>query len=71
MALTADGWRMGSHVAALGLTVFAYRYARKQSGNRRFTFGSDMGCGLPRQRTVAIIPPFFPVAPPTFGVKQE
>jgi cation diffusion facilitator family transporter len=40
MALLADGWHMGSHVAALGLAVFAYRYAQRQSGNVRFTFGT-------------------------------
>jgi cation diffusion facilitator family transporter len=40
MALLADGWHMGSHVAALGLAVFAYQYARRQSGNIRFTFGA-------------------------------
>ncbi|GHU11364.1 cation efflux system protein [Betaproteobacteria bacterium] len=40
MALLADGWHMGSHVTALGLAVFAYRYARRQSGNARFTFGT-------------------------------
>jgi cation diffusion facilitator family transporter len=39
MALLADGWHMASHVAALGLAVFAYRYARRQSDNARFTFG--------------------------------
>ncbi|MDR0673609.1 MAG: CDF family Co(II)/Ni(II) efflux transporter DmeF [Zoogloeaceae bacterium] len=40
MALLADGWHMSTHAAALGLTVFAYRYARRQSGNARFTFGT-------------------------------
>ena len=40
MALLADGWHMASHVAALGLAVFAYRYARLQSNNARFTFGA-------------------------------
>ncbi|MCL2022132.1 MAG: CDF family Co(II)/Ni(II) efflux transporter DmeF [Betaproteobacteria bacterium] len=40
MALLADGWHMASHVAALGLAVFAYRYARQQAGNARFTFGA-------------------------------
>jgi len=40
MALLADGWHMASHVAALGLAVFVYRYARRQSGNTRFTFGA-------------------------------
>jgi cation diffusion facilitator family transporter len=40
MALLADGWHMGSHVAALGIAAFAYRYARRQSDNSRFTFGT-------------------------------
>jgi cation diffusion facilitator family transporter len=40
MALLADGWHMGSHVAALGLAVFAYRYAKQQADNHRFTFGA-------------------------------
>jgi cation diffusion facilitator family transporter len=40
MALLADGWHMGSHVAALGLTAFAYRHARRQAANSRFTFGT-------------------------------
>ncbi len=40
MALLADGWHMGSHVAALGIAAFAYRYARQQTGNARFTFGT-------------------------------
>jgi cation diffusion facilitator family transporter len=40
MALLADGWHMGSHVAALGLTAFAYRYARRRADDARFTFGT-------------------------------
>ncbi|MDY6903420.1 MAG: CDF family Co(II)/Ni(II) efflux transporter DmeF [Thermodesulfobacteriota bacterium] len=40
MALLADGWHMGTHVAALGITVFAYWYARKHRNNVRFTFGT-------------------------------
>lgn len=40
MALLADGWHMGSHAAALGLSVFAYGYARKRAGDSRFTFGT-------------------------------
>ena len=40
MALLADGWHMGSHVAALGLAAFAYRYARRQADDARFTFGT-------------------------------
>ena len=39
MALLADGWHMATHVGALGITVFAYRYARRHSKDKRFTFG--------------------------------
>ena len=40
MALLADGWHMGTHAAALGITLFAYRFARRQTNNPRFTFGT-------------------------------
>ena len=40
MALLADGWHMGTHVGALGISVFAYRYARKHRHDPRFTFGT-------------------------------
>lgn len=40
MALTADAWHMSTHVAALGLAAFAYRFARKHAHNPRFTFGT-------------------------------
>ncbi len=40
MALLADGWHMGAHAAALGITLFAYRYARRHANNPRFTFGA-------------------------------
>ena len=40
MALTADGWHMGTHAAAFGITIFAYRYARKHAQNPRFSFGT-------------------------------
>lgn len=40
MALTADGWHMGTHAAAFGITVFAYRYARRHADNPRFSFGT-------------------------------
>jgi cation diffusion facilitator family transporter len=40
MALTADGWHMGTHVGALGLTVVAYWYARTRAGNDAFSFGT-------------------------------
>ena len=40
MALLADGWHMGTHAAALGITLFAYGYARRQARNPRYTFGT-------------------------------
>ncbi|MCC2113689.1 MAG: CDF family Co(II)/Ni(II) efflux transporter DmeF [Hyphomicrobiales bacterium] len=39
MALLADGWHMATHAGALGIAVFAYRYARRHVSDRRFTFG--------------------------------
>lgn len=39
MALLADGWHMGTHVAAFLITLFAYKYARQNANNPRFTFG--------------------------------
>ncbi|MCW2307803.1 CDF family Co(II)/Ni(II) efflux transporter DmeF [Rhodobium gokarnense] len=39
MALLADGWHMATHAGALGISVFAYRYARSHVADRRFTFG--------------------------------
>jgi len=40
MALLADGWHMGTHAAALGITVFAYSYARKHAADPRYSFGT-------------------------------
>jgi cation diffusion facilitator family transporter len=40
MALLADGFHMATHAAALGITGFAYHYARKRANDRRFTFGT-------------------------------
>ena len=40
MALLADGWHMGTHVAAFMITIFAYKYARKHENNPLFTFGT-------------------------------
>ena len=31
MALLADGWHMGTHAAALGITLYAYYYVRRES----------------------------------------
>jgi cation diffusion facilitator family transporter len=40
MALLADGWHMGTHVAALGIAAFAYWYARRHANDPRFAFGT-------------------------------
>lgn len=40
LALMADGWHMGSHAAALGITTFAYIYAKRNATNDRFSFGT-------------------------------
>jgi len=40
MALLADGWHMGTHVAAFLITLFAYRYSRRNADNPDFTFGT-------------------------------
>ena len=40
MALLADGWHMATHVAALAISVLAYRYARRHAEDSRFTFGT-------------------------------
>ncbi|WP_313243296.1 CDF family Co(II)/Ni(II) efflux transporter DmeF [Stenotrophomonas sp.] len=40
MAVLADGWHMSSHALALGLSAFAYSFARKHASNPRFTFGT-------------------------------
>jgi cation diffusion facilitator family transporter len=40
MALLADGLHMASHAAALGITAFAYRYARRHAADPRYSFGT-------------------------------
>ena len=40
MALLADGWHMGTHGAALGITVFAYIYARRHADNPQYSFST-------------------------------
>ncbi len=40
MALTADGWHMSTHAAAMLIAALAYLYARKHASNRRFSFGT-------------------------------
>ncbi len=40
MALLADGWHMGTHAAALGITVMAYWLSRRHADNPQFVFGT-------------------------------
>ena len=40
MALVADGWHMGSHAAALSISVIGYIAARRLAGHAHFTFGT-------------------------------
>ena len=40
MALLADGWHMGTHVAAFMITIFAYRFARQHAQNPAYAFGT-------------------------------
>lgn len=40
MALTADGWHMGTHAFALGLASLTYYLARRYAGHPRFAFGT-------------------------------
>jgi cation diffusion facilitator family transporter len=40
MALLADGWHMGTHVAAFMITLYAYRYSRRHAHDDKFAFSS-------------------------------
>jgi len=40
MALLVDGWHMGTHAFALGVSLIAYIMARKYAKDQRFTFGT-------------------------------
>ncbi|MDP2853443.1 MAG: CDF family Co(II)/Ni(II) efflux transporter DmeF [Smithellaceae bacterium] len=40
MALLADGWHMGTHAFALGISLIAYIMARKYAKDHSFTFGT-------------------------------
>lgn len=40
MALLADGWHMGTHALALGITFFAYVMARRYRNSKKYTFGT-------------------------------
>lgn len=40
MALTADGWHMSTHAAALAIAALAYRFASHHARDERFSFGT-------------------------------
>ena len=40
MALFADGWHMGTHALALGISLLAYIFARKYAKDNRFALGT-------------------------------
>jgi cation diffusion facilitator family transporter len=40
LALTADGWHMATHAAALGVSGWAYRYARRHVRDPHYAFGT-------------------------------
>jgi cation diffusion facilitator family transporter len=40
LALTADGWHMATHAGALGLSAWAYWFARSRAKAKSFTFGT-------------------------------
>jgi len=40
MALLADGWHMGTHAVALGISLLAYILARRHALDKRYTFGT-------------------------------
>src|SRR5580700_3305452 len=40
IALVADGWHMGTHVAALAIAGLAYLFARRHAQDARFSLGT-------------------------------
>ena len=40
MALFADGWHMGTHALALGISLVAYILARRYAADKRFALGT-------------------------------
>jgi Co/Zn/Cd efflux system component len=55
MALTADGWHMATHVLALSIAGFAYRFARAPGLRRalRLRHVEDRGAGILLERAGA------------------
>jgi len=54
MALFADGWHMGTHVAAFAISAGAYWLARRHASDERYTFGTGK-MGVLAAYTSAII----------------
>jgi cation diffusion facilitator family transporter len=40
MALVADGWHMATHTLALGVSAFAYSFAKRRSADARYSWGT-------------------------------
>jgi cation diffusion facilitator family transporter len=40
MAVLADGWHMGTHVAAFAIAALAYHFARRHAADARYSFGT-------------------------------
>ena len=50
MALTADGWHMSTHAAALAISALAYRFARRTPTTRGSRSGPASSASLPPSR---------------------
>jgi Co/Zn/Cd efflux system component len=46
MALLADGWHMGTHVAAFMIILYAYSYSRIQDDDQTFAVATGLFFGL-------------------------
>lgn len=55
LALLADGWHMGTHVGALGITALAYWYARTRAGQTEFAFGTGKVYALAGYTSAALL----------------
>lgn len=55
LSLTADGWHMGTHVGALGLSAIAYWYARTRAHEQRFAFGTGKVYALAGYSSAALL----------------
>jgi cation diffusion facilitator family transporter len=55
LALLADGWHMGTHVGALGITALAYWYARTRAGQTQFAFGTGKVYALGGYTSAALL----------------